>query len=55
MRDFYAQHADTFVTTEDVEHFLVCATEGEVVHASFSRFVHGLSTPAGPVDRSECP
>jgi hypothetical protein len=55
LRDFYAQHAEELVTTEEVEHFLVCATEGEVVHASFSRFVHGLAVPAGPVDRSECP
>ncbi len=55
LRDFYSQHADEPVTTEDVEHFLVCATEGDVVHASFSRFVHGVATPAGPVDRSECP
>lgn len=55
LREFYQLHADELVTTEQLEEFLVCATEGETVTVSFARWVHGESTPAAPTDRSNCP
>lgn len=55
LREFYQLHADELVTTEQLEEFLVCATEGEAVTVSFARWVHGEATPAAPADRTNCP
>jgi hypothetical protein len=55
LREFYLLHPRGQVTTEDLELFLVCATEGETVHDTFARFVYGDAPALAPVDRADCP
>lgn len=54
-RAFFAEHADSLITTAQLETYLYCASNDELVRQLFHRFVYGQEGEPAPADPAACP